>query len=332
MRAVFEAGIGEDRAIVLDGDRVVEAHIERPGVRVGDIWDVRLIAAESGRGRVVLGDVEAVLDGVPRGASEGGLLRVEVRREAIPGRAIGKPPQVRATGVAPGRAHGLVAHGPKLRARLIARGLALIDGTAHGPDRLEEAGWSETIEDAGLSRPIAFEGGELALDRTEAMLVIDVDGHLPPAPLALAAADAAARAIRRFGVGGSTVIDFPTVADREIRKRVGEIVDAALAPPFERTTMNGFGLMQIVRPRERPSLIEHVGPNNPATDAHRLLRIAERAQGLGETVISARTAVIGYLEQRPALLAELERRTARRAVLRVDPSQTISVGHVHIQS
>ena len=333
MRAIFEAGIGEDRAVILDSDRLVEAHIERPGIRVGDIWDARLIALDAGRGRVTLGDEEAVLDAVPRAASEGGLLRVEVKREPIsPGRATGKPPQVRATGATPGRAPGLVAPGPKLRDRLIARGLALTDAAAHGPDLLEQVGWSETIEDAHLLRPIMFEGGELVLDQTEAMLVIDVDGSLPPAPLALAAADVAARAIQRFGVGGPTVIDFPTVADREIRKRIGEIVDGVLSPPFERTAVNGFGLMQIVRPRERLSLIEHVGSDNLATDAHRLLRIAERAQGPGEAVISASAGVIGYLEHRPALLAELERRTGRRAVLRVDPSQTMSGGHVHVQA
>ena len=299
MRAIFEAGIGEDRAVVMDGDRLVEAHIERAGVRVGDVWDARLLSVEGGRGRLMLGDEEAVLDALPAGATEGGLLRVQVRRETIAGCVIGKPAKLRALDEAPARVPGRIRAGPALRARLLARGLPITDTAAHGPDLLEAAGWSETIEDAYLFRPIAFDGGQLVLDRTEAMLVVDVDGHLAPAPLALAAAQAVARTIRRLSVGGSTVVDFPTVADRDIRRQIGAIVDAELAPPFERTAVNGFGLMQIVRPRERPSLIEQVSPDSYATDAFRLLRIAERATGAGATVIAAMPGVIAFSRTSP---------------------------------
>ena len=40
--ALVHVGLGETRALVIDGDRVIEAHIERPGWRAGDVRAVQL--------------------------------------------------------------------------------------------------------------------------------------------------------------------------------------------------------------------------------------------------------------------------------------------------
>ena len=256
-------------------------------------------------------------------------MRVGVTREALDGIVHAKPARVAVIEGRPGEP-GRIRVGQSLRERLVARGLPIVEARAHGPDLLGAAGWFEAVEEARLLQPIAFRGGALELPRTEAFMVIDVDGHLPPAELAIEAAGAVGSAIRRLGIGGSTVIDFPTVADREVRKRVGEALDAAVPSPFERTAMNGFGLVQIVRPRERASLVEQVSPDNYATDACRLLREAERAAGAGTTVVAAMAPVVEWLERRPALLAELARRTGRPVALRVDAAQTMSGGHVHV--
>lgn len=329
MRAIYERGIGEDRAVVMAGDRLIEAHIERPGVRVGDVWDTRLLRVVNGRGVVALADEQAELAAAPTGVAEGGLVRVAVTREGLPGFGRGKPARVEVVRQAAGTP-GRVRAGPDLRERLAARGLDITDTVAHGPDLLADAGWFETIEEATLRDPIGFPGGALSIDRTEAMVVIDVDGHLPPAELALASARAAGAAIRRLGIGGSTVIDFPTVGDRDVRKRVGEELDAVLPAPFERTAMNGFGLVQIVRPRTYRSLIEQVAADKPGAEALRLLRIAERAGGAGTTTISALALIIRWLEERPHLVDELRRRTGRPVELRVDATQPMSGGHVHV--
>ena len=103
---------------------------------------------------------------------------------------------------------------------------------------------------------------------TPAMTLFDVDGALPPAELALAGAAAAARAIRRFGLGGSIGIDLPTLADRADRQAAAAAFDSVLPPPFERTAVNGFGFLQIVRRRERASIAEIV-QGDPAGAAAR---------------------------------------------------------------
>ena len=89
---------------------------------------------------------------------------------------------------------------------------------------------------------------------TPAMTLFDVDGSLAPAELAIAGAAAAGRAIRRMGIAGSIGIDLPTLAGRAEQQAAAAALDAALPPPFERTAVNGFGFLQVVRRRERPSL------------------------------------------------------------------------------
>ncbi len=122
-------------------------------------------------------------------------------------------------------------------------------------DHLGAAGWRDLIDEARTGN-VAFPGGELRIVPTPAMTLIDVDGTLPAPELALAGAKAAARTIRRHGIGGSIGIDFPTVKGKDERQAVAEAVDSALPQPFERTAVNGFGFLQIVRPRRHASLIE----------------------------------------------------------------------------
>ena len=81
-------------------------------------------------------------------------------------------------------------------------------------DRLDEAGWSDLLEEA-RSGIVRFAGGELRISLTPAMTLIDVDGHLPPFELAMAGGRAAARAILRHGIGGSIGIDLPTISGKD---------------------------------------------------------------------------------------------------------------------
>ncbi len=322
--ALIEDGIGETRAVVLDADGgIVEAHIERADAwRCGEIREVRLttILAAGVRGIVGIGGDEALLEPLPRHLTEGIALRVEIVREALV--EAGRTKLAKAvTTTRP------VGPGPTLAERLRHRGLSLSTVTAHGRDRLEDAGWSELIETA-LGGHLVFPGGALTISPTPAMTVIDVDGTLPPVELALAAAHAAAGAIRRFDLAGSIGIDFPTVADKAARTRIGAALDATLPPPFERTAVSGFGFVQIVRPRHRPSLTERLRADPAATAALRLLRQAERSSGIGARALTAAPAVIAWLTDRPALTAELGRRLGVAVTLHAEARLTISAGHV----
>ena len=91
----------------------------------------------------------------------------------------------------------------------------------------------------------------------------------------------------------------------------------ALALPFERTTLNGFGFLQIIRPRLRASLPERMlaDPARAATTA--LLRQLERTPPGAPTTHAVTPAVARFLEAHPGWLTELARRTG--VVHRLEP-------------
>jgi hypothetical protein len=141
------------------------------------------------------------------------------------------------------------------------------------------------------------------------MTLLDVDGDPPLGPLAVAAAKAAAAAIVRHGVGGSIGVDFPTLANRDERQAVAAAIDTALPRPFERTAVNGFGFLQIVRPRLRPSLLELLRGDPAGSEARAALRLAERLSPPGPHHHIVSTGALRWLAAHPECEAELARRT-----------------------
>lgn len=321
--ALIETGIGVTRALVIEGGAVVEAWLEPLDTPLaGDVADGRLasILVAGRRGIVLIGGEEALLEPVPAGLSEGATIRVEMVREAVPESGRPRLAKVRATA-------SPLRRGPDLAARLAARGL-VVRHVAARDGVLDTAGWHEATEIA-VSGLLAFSGGLLTISPTPAMTVIDVDGPGPAAELALASVAAVARTVRLLDLGGSIGVDLPTVADRALRSRLGEALDAALPPPFERTAVNGFGFVQIVRPRLRPSLIERSRGDPVAWAALDLLRAAERSSGAGTCNVTAAPAITAWLENRPALREELSRRLGAPVALHAAPALPISGGHVH---
>lgn len=263
---LYEAGIGEARAALVENGVIIEAAIEVDdgSQRVGTVSRARLIDRLTGRVRLDTGE-EALLGGTAA-VTEGGALTIRVTRERITEQGRNKLAKVIVTDEAP-------ATGPDLRARLA--GAPVRQVVAHGPDLLEEAGWSEVLEEA-MTGEVAFPGGALWMTPTPAMTMFDVDGGAPLEPLAVRAAVAVAHAIRRHGIGGSIGIDFPTLGGKAPRQAVAAALDAALSPPFERTTVNGFGFLQVIRPRLRASLPELLRADPLGAAACAALRRLER--------------------------------------------------------
>lgn len=315
---LYEQGIGENRAILVDGDSIIEAAIELPGtLAAGTVAEGRLtsILVPARRGIVRIGGEDALIEPLPGRLTEGQKLRVEIVREAIGEEGRPKLARCRQIDSDP-------RPGPALAERIA--GFTRNDGP--GSDRFEQAGWSELLEEAA-SGEMAFPGGALRMSLTPAMTLFDVDGTLPPAELAAAGAEAAGRAIRRLGISGSIGIDLPTLAGRAERQQAAAALDAVLPQPFERTAVNGFGFLQIVRRRERASIPEMLRSDPAGAAARALLRKAERARGAGERVLTAAPAVVARIEANPAWIAELERRTGAPAILRADAGLAISAGH-----
>lgn len=298
---LYEAGIGENRAALVSRGSIWKARIELEGTapRAGAVLDARLV--DKGTGKVALdGGGEALCDPLPRGITQGARLRVRIVREAIPEPGRPKLPKAVPTEDPP-------APGPALLDRITASGLPVRTLRAHEPDLLEEAGWSEVLDEA-MTGEIAFPGGALRLSPTPAMTLFDVDGAGPLEPLAVAAAHAVARAIERHGIGGTIGIDFPTLAGKGARQAVAEAIDAALPQPFERTAVNGFGFLQIVRRRTRASLPEllRADPIGAATRAE--LRRIERLPPPPPATHMVTRSIARRLAQQPDWTAELARR------------------------
>jgi hypothetical protein len=324
---LYEAGIGEARAALVENGEIIEARIERgsEGPRIGAIVGAKLIeAGRGGKGALVAldwpGAPAATLAEVPPATSIGAKLIVEVTRMALRERGRDKPARGRLA-----EAGALVADGPDLRARIAASGLPVVDLRPTGIDALERAGWSELIDHVRAGH-WPFAGGALWVDATPAMLLIDIDGEGNVLALAQAGAKAAARVIRCCDVGGSIGIDFPSLGGRAERLAIDALMDEYLPQPFERTAVNGFGLMQIVRRRDRPSLIEQVRFDPVATDVALLLRQAERAVGAGALQLTARPAVVDYIAARPDWIDALQKRTGRPVTLIAD-IESKGVGH-----
>jgi hypothetical protein len=157
------------------------------------------------------------------------------------------------------------------------------------------------------------------------MTLIDVDGYLAPDELATVGAGEAAKAIRRLGIGGSIGVDLPTSGSKAARQSAAAAIDAHLPRPFERTAVNGFGFVQIVRPRTRASLVE-LAQDRAGFEARALLRRAV-FEPPGPKRIVAHPALIAELEAHPTWLEALARQLGGAVSLRADAALPMSGGY-----
>ncbi len=310
---LIERGIGETRYALVEDGQIVETAIELDGtVPAGSVIPARLAdTGVSGLNAIARDDAgrEYLL---PRGASrvtQGAALNIEITREAIPGSEPWKRALAKMTCATP-------ADAP----RVTGRHLIYPDQR----DELVRAGWADVLSEArtGIVR---FSGGELRFSPTPAMTLIDVDGYLSPEELAVRGAAEAARAIRRLGIGGSIGIDLPTVAARSGRQAAAEAIDAHLPQPFERTAVNGFGFVQIVRPRRRPSLLE-LAQDPAAFEARALFRSVALGPA-GPKRIVAHPSVIALVETNSDWPSQLASQIGGQVELRADASLPMSGGY-----
>ena len=323
---LYEEGIGECRAALIEHGRLVEAQIEREGERAlaGAVAQGRLVRTlipkKRGIVRLITGE-ELLLEPIPPRLAEGGNVTVEVTRERIAEEGRDKLAKCRAA------QPGAKPHpGPSLLQRIRATGVPVVPCPAHEEDRLEAHGWSELMEQA-MSGEVGTEAAALRIFPTPAMVLIDVDGSLPPAQLGPKGAKLAAIAIRAMGITGNIGIDLPTLNNKDERAIAAAQIDKILPLPFERTAVNGFGFIQIIRKRERPSLMELLREDAAMTALLALLRRAER-QGSGAVTLTAAPAVIDLLRRRPEWIARLERRRGGPVTLKNDATLPLTGGHV----
>ncbi|MCB2080592.1 MAG: ribonuclease, partial [Novosphingobium sp.] len=304
------------RAILVEGGSIIAARLFWPGrLTAGQVDDAVLVSRTAGsrRGTVRFGSgEEALIDSLPREASEGAAIRVIVTRAAIAETGRFKLARVRPSKNDPCGAPSLAEH--------LAAGNASVSIVRGFPLN----GWSDVFHEAWEGH-IDFPGGSLTISPTPAMTVIDIDGLLPPAALARAAVEPVGQAIRRFDIAGSIGIDFPTLDSKEDRRAVDAALDTAIANwPHERTAMNGFGFVQLVARLERPSILHLIANNRAKAAARLLLRQAERIAEPGALLLTAHPGVLGAIK--PEWLTELARRSGREVRYNPDPALALQSG------
>ncbi|MGE0776262.1 MAG: ribonuclease [Sphingomonadaceae bacterium] len=330
---LFEAGIGEDRAALIEDGQIVEMCIDRHDgrPRIGAVLPARLTGRLPNSDRSILVPSERgkaeVVGRIPASVTQGQEQLVTVVREAI-----AEPGNRKAAVVIPAEPGAVAGDGPSLLAMLQGSDHPVMELRPHEPDQLEAFGWSEQLAEAE-SGLIPFSGGLLRMALTPAMTLFDVDGVLPQADLSIAGAAEVAKAVRRFDIGGSIGIDLPMpqAAGKPLKHAVAARIDALLPPPFERTAVNGFGFLQIVRRRVRQSLPELLRSDPVTAAALALLRRAERTSGRGTLTISAAPAVIRRIAACQDWQNDLARRRGCMLLLSEMPGAAISDNHVQTE-
>jgi hypothetical protein len=313
---LVEDGIGEERALLVEGGEALAARLHWPGrLAPGQVEDAVLVHFDPARRRGTArfaGGEEALVDRLPGAAREGAPVRLEVTRAAMAERGRLKRAQARpseaAPRAAPSLAQALAASGDPVRA------------VRRFPGGLWEDLWAE-----GWTGEVPFASGSLLFAITPAMTLIDIDGGGSSAALARAAVMPLAAAIRRFDLGGSIGIDFPTLEQKADRRAIDAALGEALRDwPHERTAMNGFGFVQLVARLERPSLLHRLALSRAGAAARLLLRRAEMVEEPGALLLTAHPAVAAQLAEQ--WLAELARRSGREVRLATDPTLALDGG------
>ncbi|MXP41505.1 ribonuclease [Altererythrobacter soli] len=316
MTWIVEEGIGEQRALLLEGDEVLAARLQWPGgLTAGQVEDAVLAhfdpARRRGTARFANGE-EALVDRLPASSREGAPIRLEVARAAVAERGRLKRAQARPSDAEPRPAPGL--------AETLSQDGAPVRTVRRFPAGAWEDVWAEA-----WSGEVHFASGSLLFAVTPAMTLIDIDGAAQPASLALESVAPLARAIRRLDLGGAIGIDFPSLQRKEDRRAVDQALGEALADwPHERTAMNGFGFVQLVARLERPPLLHRLAHSRAAAAARKLLRQAEHVDQPGALLLTAHPAVRARLSE--PWLEELARRTGREIRLAADPGLALEGG------
>ena len=316
---------GERRAARVENGNIVEIHIQRDALwALGETGTGRIDRKTPSGAYVVTDDGHELLLRSKISDPEGTRVTFEVTREAIaePGRI--KPTEILL------RDSGALPSLPKdalWDARLTSFAQPVISASiADGFD-------------VALSGQSKLGSVIISFQRTKAGLAFDVDGIGSAFDINQVAAAEIARLLRLYQVGAMVMIDFVSMEPKAQRTQIAEIFDAASrsdARPFERTAINGYGFMQVVRARPRPSVLDHlfgtrIAALSDETQAYWLLRAVAQSSGFGARTVTALPDVATLLESQTwAGWRTQAMRAAGADVLVVADEKATGYGHVHV--
>jgi ribonuclease G len=317
---------GERRAALVEDGQIVEIHIQRDGqFALGEIGSARIDSKTKAGAYLTADDGRQML--VRRGVSmtEGSKVVYQVTREAISEPGLVKLAEAQLIEEYPSP---LPTTDTLWEARLHATGANIRR--------------SRDISDAfasALAGASQVGNATISFQRTKAGLVFDIDGTGDPMAINIAAAKEIARLLRLYQVGAMVLIDFIAVESKQDRQAIVDAFRVASAGdprPFESTAVNGFGMMQVVRARPRPSVLDmlfgtRIASPSDETQALWLLREVSRSSGFGVRTITA-PPLVATLLSAPAWQQQremCERMTGAPLTIVADAAMS-GYGHVHV--
>ena len=319
MRIVAEDFIGETRAAVVDGDRVVELHIERwseRGARVqrGEVYRARVRSIDKSLngafcdlGRGPDGFLPFGKQGRIDGVHEGAAIGVQINRESFQD----KGPSLVLFDVEPGDAPEAVIEAPPVAERLSM----MFDAPVRTP---READLDlDALFDEALDPIVPLPGGgRLIIEPVTAMCVIDVDaagrkaqsgGAKFALDLNRVAAREAGRQIRLRGLGGVVAIDFLPLRKKADQNILAQTLSGAFKndpAKIDIAPASRFAIVELARQRLGRALHEQMwseyrvlSTESLALDALRACERAVRARRASQLTMRASKAVKSWLDE-----------------------------------
>lgn len=299
----IEHAIGEDRAAVIYHKRDIEYYISRWSkrhlARQGEVFSGRIthIDKEIMAAFVDLGNGESGLlrfsmaTNAPR-LVEGAMIRVEVLREAEPG----KGPLLRYMAMSQSKAC-VREEAKSLRDTIAARypGIQFEEGRVNGIDEAAEV-------------EIALQGGGyIYIEHTRAGTMIDLDtGNAKKSTAGITAAREISKQIRKRGIGGLIIIDFPSFRQKKVQADVWQTLVDGFADDPDRpkfAKFSRFGVVEMTRARKSASIaqvmMDSCGRPTDETQALRALRRLTdeaRIDGGAQLVLQVPKSVFDWLQ------------------------------------
>jgi ribonuclease G len=321
----FDASPGETRAVLFEGGTAVELHIFRDGHALpGSVLNAKILSKSAGRAFLQLASGEEAVIMPPPTEPEGASVRVEIVRARIC-----EPGEIKLATARLSEVALCEVTEDHWRATLSERADAVIAVGADFDDHFD-------IAHAGRSD---VEGATIWFERTKAGLVFDVDGSGDAFAINHDAATEIARLLRLFRIGGATMIDFVGMENKVARLKIAAAFDAASAADprgFERTAINGYGLMQVIRAKPGPSILDTLFGTRRVSLSDEtlilaLLRSASRSSGAGvrQCITTPTLAAQLRLPLWQPLIKQAER-LAGAAIEIVADADARGYGHIHV--
>lgn len=211
-------------------------------------------------------------------------------------------------------------------------------------------GIEEEIQQIHARKVPLRSGGSIVIDSTEAMVAIDVnsgkfrelhDAEETAYRINLEAAEEIARQLRLRDLGGLVVCDFIDMRMDKHKRAVEKALRDALRKHKERARilrMSKFGLIEMTRQRQRPSIKRSVfydcphcngsglikTPESMSLEIVRVLQLLTHRKGVRKITMSVAPPVASLvLNQRRTHLYELEQKTGALINIRTDAALTL---------